>query len=124
MKLSYTHAFHEIDPAGDKQVEAEEAIASLLFDTLGQGSLFDYAFEIGEIVNRAFGRIDTLSVLAIAKLVFKVRTYLKGWKSRLESSYGPNEEECHNAGKELLLIILQVAHPAYVEEGNRAFQQS
>lgn len=124
-QLVYTNFFdQDIDPDGELQEKVEWDIASNLFydyeDKKGKWNPLDQAVYAIRAVHRVFiyevdgGRMPAEAALDVLPLAFEI---LRKWHSDLESSaYGPNEEECNEAARELTILILSYLCPTYVEK--------
>ena len=112
----YSTVFNQIDPDGDMQVTAEELIAAQLSENYEANTQLEHAHWIIQYVSETFCPEDfVLPVAATLDLFCSVYDYLGHWQNGLqEPNDRPDEGEAGQAGKDLLLLVLQALRPEYV----------
>jgi len=113
----YSKALTLVDPDGTEQIETEEWIAAWLSDNYERCSQFEHICWIIQRVNVTFcPENHPLPVLSMLELIMQITNYLGNWRNGLEHpDNGPDDEEAGQAGKDLLLLVLRVLQPTYVQ---------
>jgi hypothetical protein len=113
----YSAAFTLVDPDGIDQIATEEAIAAQLFDNYENCGQIEHCYWIIQRVTEIFcPKSCALPVMRIVELFGEVYNYLGEWQNALEQpNNGPDEEEAGQAGKDLLILVLRVLQPTYVQ---------
>ena len=108
--------FSQLDPDGDRQVTAEEQIAAQLSDNYKANTQLEHTHWIIQHVAEAFCPEDfALPVVAALDLFCSVYDYLGHWQNSLEEpNEGPDDDEASQAGKDLLMLVLQTLRPEYI----------
>jgi hypothetical protein len=114
-RLTYSKAFDEIDPEGDLQIDAEEAIAAQLFDDWGEFTLFWHACRIIARIGMDFFPQEDPTIETYMRLVQDVYDFLTRWQPALESEAGPDEDEAAQAGRDILILVFSRLKPEYTQ---------
>ncbi|HEU5376886.1 MAG TPA: hypothetical protein VFV38_15730, partial [Ktedonobacteraceae bacterium] len=121
--LQYTTLFTtQIDPTGEKRTQVEQSIADRLF-VYYRHSLDNNAFHLVVAVLDAFPPADLKSALSHSRME-RVKINLVRWRQGLKKRDQPTKAEADQAGRELLLLILHLIYPDYVEAGSQEGQES
>jgi hypothetical protein len=116
-QLRYTQKFAQLDDDGSKQLAAEESIAGQLFFDYEEQDVLGHTLVIIRQVAEAFCLGAVPPVTSVLESVRVVYDYLRTWKKNIDSpTYGPHEGEAGKAGKDLLILVVRLFCPEYVEE--------